>query len=163
MLSGLDKIWKQASPDYPLSFSFLEHDFKKLFVSHERFRQMVKLFSMLSISLSMIGLFSLAAFMTRRRTKEIAIRKVLGAGDRDIFFLLNKGYLWLMLGANVVAWPLIYIAVQHWLSGFAYRIEIPVFPFLTAFIVSILVTALTVSVQVKNAVKANPVDALKYE
>ncbi|WP_316794159.1 ABC transporter permease [Pedobacter frigoris] len=163
VLAELDKIWKQASPDYPLSFSFLEHDFKKLFVSHERFKQMVKLFSLLSISLSMIGLFSLAAFMTRQRTKEIAVRKILGADDKDIFFLLNKGYLWLMLGANVVAWPFIYIAVQHWLSGFAYRIEMPAFPFLIAFIVSILVTALTVSVQVKNAVSANPVDALKYE
>ncbi|TKC08877.1 ABC transporter permease [Pedobacter frigoris] len=163
VLAEFNKIWRQASPDYPLSFSFLEHDFKKLFVSHERFKQMVKLFSLLSISLSMIGLFSLAAFMTRQRTKEIAIRKVLGADDKDIFFLLNKGYLWLMLGANVVACPLIYIAVQHWLAGFAYRIEMPVFPFLIAFIVSILVTALTVSVQVKNAVKANPVDALKYE
>ena len=163
VIAELNKVWKEVSPEYPLNFSFLEHDFKKLFISHERFKQMVKLFSLLSISLSMIGLFSLAAFMTRQRTKEIAIRKVLGADDKDIFFLLNKGYLWLILGANVAAWPLIYIAAQHWLLGFAYRIEMPVLPFLIAFVVSILVTALTVSVQVKNAVEANPVNALKYE
>lgn len=163
VIAELNKVWKEASPEYPLSFTFLEHDFKKLFITHERFRQMVKLFSLLSISLSMIGLFSLAAFMTRQRTKEIAIRKVLGADNKDIFFLLNKGYLWLILGANVAAWPLIYIAAQHWLLGFAYRIEMPVLPFLIAFIVSILVTTLTVSVQVKNAVESNPVSALKYE
>ncbi|RZM27500.1 MAG: ABC transporter permease [Pedobacter sp.] len=163
VLADLTKFWKEISPQYPLSFTFLEDDFKKLFIAHERFKQMVKLFSYLSISLSMIGLFSLAAFMTRQRTKEIAIRKVLGADDKDIFFLLNKSYLWLMVGANVIAWPLIYIAVQHWLAGFAYRIEIPVIPFLTAFMVSIIVTALTVSVQVRNAVKSKPVEALKYE
>ncbi|WP_214225470.1 FtsX-like permease family protein [Pedobacter sp. B4-66] len=163
VIAELNKVWKEASPEYPLSFTFLEHDFKKLFITHERFKQMVKLFSFLSISLSMIGLFSLAAFMTRQRTKEIAIRKVLGADNKDIFLLLNKGYLWLILGANVVAWPLIYIAAQHWLSGFAYRIEMPVLPFFIAFIVSIFITTLTVSVQVKNAVEANPVKALKYE
>lgn len=163
VLTELNRLWKNASPDYPLSYTFLDDDFKELFVTHERFKQMVKVFSILSITLSVIGLFSLAAFMTRQRTKEIAIRKIMGAADKDIFLLLNKAYFWLIIAANIVAWPLIYIAVNHWLIGFAYRIEMPVAPFLIAFIVSLAVTALTVSLQVRNAVKARPVDALKYE
>ena len=68
-----------------------------------------------------------------------------------------------MLGANIIAWPLIYVAVQHWLADFAYRIDIPLLPFVIAFVVSLIITVITVSLQVHNAVKANPVGALKYE
>ena len=163
VLSQLNKLWKEKYPAFPLSYTFLKDDLKKLMVKHNQFKQMVKLFSGLSIALSLIGLFALAAFMTKQRTKEIAIRKVMGADDKDIFFLLNKGYLWLMLGANVIAWPLIYITVQHWLADFAYRVEIPLLPFVIAFSVSLITTVITVSLQVYNAVKTNPVKALKYE
>lgn len=163
VLSDLDKVWKRNYPAFPLKYTFVKDDLAKVLVPHQRFKQMVKLFSVLSIALSLIGLFALAAFMTKRRTKEIAIRKVMGADNIDIFVLLNKGYLWLMLGANVISWPLIYVAVQHWLSDFAYRIEMPVLPFIIAFGVSLIVTVITVSLQVNNAVKANPVKALKYE
>lgn len=162
-LAAIDKLWKQEFPSYPLTYTFVKDDLAKILVAHHRFKQMVKVFSFLSIALSLIGLFSLAAFLTKQRTKEIAIRKILGADSKTIFLLLNKGYFWLMFCANVVSWPLIYIAVDYWLKGFAYRIAMPVLPFIIAFIVSLFITIVTVSIQVKNAVKANPVDALKYE
>ncbi|RZK78238.1 MAG: ABC transporter permease [Pedobacter sp.] len=163
VLDQLNKLWKLKYKGYPLTYTFLKDDLKMLLVKHDQFKQMVKMFSILSIGLSLIGLFALAAFMTKQRTKEIAIRKVMGADDKDIFLLLNKGYLWLMLGANIIAWPLIYVALQHWLADFAYRIDIPLLPFVIAFVVSLIITVITVSLQVNNAVKANPVRALKYE
>lgn len=163
VLSEISKLWKQRYPNFPLNYTFLEEDFKKLLVPHERFKQMVKFFSLLSISLSLIGLFSLVAFTTRQRIKEIAIRKVMGASDKELFLLLNKGYLWLVLAANTLAWPIIYIALKHWLSGYAYRIDLPLLPFFIGFVASLLVTIITVSFQVRRAVQGNPVDALRYE
>ncbi len=163
VLAAINEVWKRQYPAFPLSYTYIQDDLSKVLVVHQRFKEMVKLFSFLSISLSLIGLFALAAFLTKQRTKEIAIRKVLGADHRTLFLLLNKNYVWLMIVANVISWPLIYIAVSYWLSGFAYRIDLPVLPFATAFGVSIATTILTVSIQVKNAVMAKPVDALKYE
>lgn len=163
VLAAINGVWKRQYPAFPFSYTYIQDDLSKVLVVHERFKEMVKLFSFLSISLSLIGLFALAAFLTKQRTKEIAIRKVLGADHRTLFLLLNKNYVWLMVIANVVSWPFIYIAVNHWLSGFAYRIDLPVLPFVIAFGVSIATTVLTVSIQVKNAVTAKPVDALKYE
>lgn len=163
ILASIDQLWKRHYPTYPLTYTFINDDLAKVLIAHQRFKKMLELFSFLSISLSLIGLFSLAAFLTKQRTKEIAIRKILGADNREIFILLNKGYIGLMLIANVVSWPLIYIATDYWLKGFAYRIDVPVLPFVFAFIVSIIITIITVSIQVKNAVKANPINALKYE
>ena len=163
VLADIEKLWKREFPSFPLNYTFVKDDLNKVLTAHYRFKQLVRVFSFLSITLSLIGLFSLAAFLTKQRTKEIAIRKILGADHKTIFFLLNKGYFWLMLCANIVSWPIIYIAVDHWLKGFAYRIDIPILPFVIAFAVSIVVTIITVSTQVRNAVKANPVDALKYE
>ncbi|RYG19111.1 MAG: FtsX-like permease family protein [Chitinophagaceae bacterium] len=163
VLADLEKLWKREFPTYPLNYTFIKDDLSAVLIAHYRFKQMVRVFSFLSITLSLIGLFSLAAFLTKQRTKEIAIRKILGADSKTLFFLLNKGYFWLMLCANIISWPLIYIAVDYWLKGFAYRINISLLPFAIAFMVSMIITIITVSLQVKNAVKANPVDALKYE
>jgi len=163
VLAEIEKLWKRAYPSYPLTYTYVKDDLIKVLDAHQRFKRIVKIFSYLSISLSLIGLFSLAAFLTRQRIKEIAIRKILGADHPSIFWLLNKEYLKLMLTANVLSWPLIYLAINYWLKGFAYRIDLPIFPFVTALIVSIIITMITVSLQVKNAVMATPVDALKHQ
>ena len=163
VLGEINEVWKKHCPAFPLTYSFLQDDLSKVLVTHNRFKEMVKLFSFLSISLSLIGLFALAAFLTRQRTKEIAIRRVLGADLSTLFLLLNKSYFWLILVANGVSWPIIYISVGYWLNGFAYRIDVPILPFVLAFIFSIIITVVTVSFQVKKAIQANPVDALKYE
>ena len=163
VLSELRKLWKRLSPHYPLNYVYLEDDYRNLFVAHERFGKMVATFSMLSIFLSLMGLFALTAYMTRIKCKEIAIRKVLGSSDATLFLLLNKHYLALMFTANLISWPLIYVAMQHWLNGFVYRIEFSVWPFVLTFFISMLTTAITVTLQVREAVEASTVDALKYE
>jgi len=163
VMAGLEKTWKEKFAAFPFTFSYVKDDLSRVIKPHERFRKMVNVFSFMSITLSLIGLLALAAFLTQQRKKEIAIRKILGAGDKSLFILLNKNYFWLIVGANVLAWPLIYLAVNQWLSGFAYRIEVPLMPFIIALLVSVVMTAITVSLQVKKAIKASPVDALKYE
>jgi len=102
-LVALNKLWKREFPAFPLTYTFIKDDLNKVLVGHHRFKQMVKVFSFLTILLSLIGLFSLAAFLTKQRIKEIAIRKIVGADSKTLFFLLNKNYFWLMLGANVIS------------------------------------------------------------
>ncbi len=163
VIKEVEKIYAEMNEFYPASYSFVEDDLSAVFVAHERFEKMVALFSSLSLVLSLFGLLALAAFITRQRTKEIAIRKVLGAAELQILLLLNKGYLWMIFWANVIAFPLAYIWAKKWLDGFAYRIVLTPLPFTCAFAASLVVTWLTVSLQARKATKANPVKALKYE
>ena len=125
--------------------------------------QMIILFSIVSVTLSLLGLFALSAFMAKRKTREIAIRKVLGATDLQLINMLNRSFLILVLAANLTSWPIAYIITSRWLQGFAYRIDMPVLPFALATIISIIIALLTVSVQAQKAALGNPVKALKYE
>ncbi|MCY1377647.1 acidobacterial duplicated orphan permease [compost metagenome] len=124
---------------------------------------MLALFSVLSFSLSLFGLFALAAFIIRQRTKEIALRKVLGAEKADLLLLLNKGQVAMVIIANLIAFPLTYIFITNWLNSFAYRIEVNLLPFSLALIASLTVTIITVSLQAGRTLKTSPVQALKYE
>ncbi|MES2418988.1 MAG: FtsX-like permease family protein [Bacteroidota bacterium] len=159
----LEKIFVEKNSFYPLKYSVVQDDIAMVLAEHERFEKMVALFSILSLGLSLFGLFALAAFITKQRTKEIAVRKVFGAENSDILILLNKGYIWIVLIANGLSFPIVYVLMSLWLSEFAYRIELTPLPFLLAFLVSILITIITVSFQAYKAVRTNPIKALKYE
>jgi putative ABC transport system permease protein len=137
--------------------------FHKVIADNIRFRKIVSTFTLLSLILSLVGIFTLSAFMTTRRTKEISIRKVLGASTADILKLLNKNFTIMVIISNVIAWPASYILIQKWLNGFAYRIDMPIIPFIMATALSIVLTILVVSVQAWRAIIENPVEALKYE
>lgn len=163
VIAELEKMYAEKNEFYPLSYSYVEDDFAATLISHQRFEKMVGVFSGLSLALSLFGLFALAAFVTKQRTKEIAVRKVLGAANTDILLVLNKGYLWMVLVANIIAFPLAYILINQWLLTFAYRINVTPLPFVLAFFASTGITILTVSLQARRAVNANPVKALKYE
>lgn len=163
VIAALEKIFHERNSFYPLKYTLVEDEVKNLLLEHERFEKMVALFSFLSLALSFFGLFSLAAFITRQRTKEIAVRKVLGAAHTDILVLLNKGYIWIILAANAIAFPIAFILVNKWLAGFAYRINLTPVPFILAFLASVAITILTVSLQARRAVQVNPIKALKYE
>ena len=124
---------------------------------------MIVLFSTISVSLSLLGLFALSTFVAKRRTKEVAVRKVLGAANYEIINLLNRSFLILVIIANVISWPIAYILIKKWLDAFAYRIDMPVLPFIVATVVSITIAILTVSIQARKAATMDPVTALKYE
>jgi len=117
----------------------------------------------LAVFIACLGIFGLAAYTIERLTKEIGIRKVLGASIAAIVFRLSKNFTRWVLLANLIAWPAAYIALNSWLQGFAYRTELTIWPFLTAGALVLMIALLTISRQTIKAAAANPVDTLKYE
>jgi ABC-type antimicrobial peptide transport system permease subunit len=122
-----------------------------------------KLFAGVVIFISFIGLFGLISFIATQRTKEIAIRKVLGASTLELVKMLNSSFLWMVLIANLIAWPVSYIFASKWLEGFEYRAALSIWPFMIAMLLSIGITLITVSLRSYKAANTNPIDALKYE
>jgi putative ABC transport system permease protein len=163
IIKNIEAEWKKLYPDFPLNYQSMDEAFSDVLEENNRFMNMIILFSTISVSLSLLGLFALSTFIAKRRTKEIAVRKILGASNTQIVNLLNKTFLVLVIIANLISWPIAYILVKKWLEGFAYRIDMPVYPFLLATIISIIIAVLTVSIQARKAAVGNPVNALKYE
>ncbi|MCX2430956.1 ABC transporter permease [Pedobacter sp. GR22-10] len=144
-------------------YEFLDELYGKLFKKQEQLQSVFFAAALLTIFIAILGLFAFAKYITNGRIKEIAVRKILGASDIQIFKLLNSSFFIMVLAANVISWPVAYILTKKWLETFAYRIDLPVLPFVSSAIITILLTVITVSIQAKKAVRANPVDALKYE
>jgi len=122
-----------------------------------------KIFAGVIMFISFIGLFGLISFVAAQRTREMAIRKVLGATTAELVKMLNRNFIKMVFIANLVAWPLAYILTSKWLSGFAYRVSPGIWPFMLAMVASMVLTLITVSFRSYRAAKANAVDALKYE
>jgi len=163
IINNIETEWKKLYPDFPLQYQSMDEAFSEILEENKRFMNMIVLFSVVSVSLSLLGLFALSTFVAKRRTKEIAVRKVLGASNIQIVNLLNKSFLILVIAANLISWPVAYILVKKWLEGFAYRIDMPVYPFMLATVISIIIAVLTVSIQERKAATGDPVNALKYE
>lgn len=144
-------------------YYFLNDLYGKLFEKQEQLQSVFFAAALLTILIALLGLFAFAKYMTNNRMKEIALRKILGASDFQVLRLLNTSFFRIVLIANLISWPLAYIITQKWLDTFAYRVEMSIIPFVLSAVGTILLTILTVSVQAAGAVKANPVDALKYE
>lgn len=144
-------------------YYFMDDLYGKLFHKQERLQSVFFAASMLTVLIALLGLFAFARYMTDNRIKEIAVRKILGATDLQILKLLNSSFVLMVVLANCFSWPLAYLLTKKWLESFAYRIDVPVFPFVLSALITIVLTILTVSVQASKAVRANPVNALKYE
>jgi len=155
--------WRKVYPDFPMMYTSVEDSFQKELKPSLRLMQIVVLFSVISVILSLLGLFALSTFMAKRRTKEIAIRKILGASNLELINMLNRSFLILVIIANLISWPIAFILTRKWLEGFAYRIDMPFWPFAVATLTSIVIAVFTVSLQARKAAVNNPVDALKYE
>ena len=162
-LSAIEGEWKRLYPDFPMHYVSAEDSFQDQLKETRRMMQIIVVFSIISILLSLLGLFALSTFLTKRRTKEIAIRKILGASNFQIINMLNRSFLLLVVGANLISWPIAYVFTSKWLSGYAYRVDMPFAPFLVASISSLIIALLTVSIQAKKAARDNPVTSLKYE
>ncbi len=162
-IAEIQKLWKEFVPNTPLQYSFLDQDYQKLYDGEQRVAQIFIAFSVLAIAIACLGLFGLASFMAEQRTKEIGVRKVLGATVSGIVGLLSKDFVKLVLVAFAVATPLAYFAMQRWLQDFAYRIDIGWSVFALAGGIALGIALLTVSYQALKAALANPVEALRYE
>ena len=159
----LQGVWKERIPYYPFEYHFLDDDYNALYTTETRTGQLFGAFALTAILLACLGLFALAAFTTVQRTKEIGIRKVLGASLTSITALLSADFLKLVSIAALVAFPLSFWAVSKWLHEFAYHISISAWVFVAAFMLSLLISLLTVGFQAIRAGLANPVKSLRSE
>jgi putative ABC transport system permease protein len=163
LLSIIETQWKSLAPDLPFEYSFMDADFDNAYKGERQTGQLVTLFATLSIFISCLGLFGLATYVTEQRTKEVGIRKVLGASVTGITTLLSKDFVKLVLLAIVVATPLAYYFIRQWLQGFAYRIELPWWVFVLSGAIALTIALLTVSFQAIKAAMMNPVKSLRSE
>ncbi|WP_225586965.1 ABC transporter permease [Algoriphagus sp. Y33] len=162
-LSQIEGVWKQLAPHRLFIYSFLDEDFNKQYESDFRFRQIFTTFSVLAIFIACLGLLGLATYTAEQRTKEIGIRKVLGANIGSIVGLLSKDFIKLVLIAIVVATPLAWYVMNRWLEGFAYQVTIQWWIFLISGVLAVIVALVTISFQSVKAAMMNPVNSLKSE
>jgi putative ABC transport system permease protein len=159
----LERKWSELDPVYPFTYNFFDERFAQLHAAEQRMGTLLGYVSVLAIAIACLGLFGLAAFAAEQRTKEIGVRKVLGASVANVATLLSQDFFKLVLLANLIAWPLAYLAMNRWLEDFAYRTNIGWEVFVLAGALAVLIAILTVSSQAIRAALANPVESLRYE
>lgn len=159
----LRSAWKSVAGDQDFDYQFLDDALNSAYQQEQRLGKMVKYASVLSIFIACMGLFGLATLIVVRRTKEIGMRKVLGADVSRIVLLLSKDFVFLVLIASLIAFPIAWWALQKWLQDFAYRINIPWLAFIAAALLALIIALVTVSVQAIRAAMSNPVKSLRTE
>jgi putative ABC transport system permease protein len=162
-LEHIDNTWSAFVPNQPITRRFLDVDFEALYQSEERQGRMFTWFSLLAVFIACLGLFGLASYTTERRRKEIGVRIVMGGTVWDVVKLFTAAFSKLVLLANVVAWPLAYFAMQRWLTGFAYRIDMNIFVFAASALVALAIACVTVGTVAARAASAKPINTLRYE
>ena len=162
-IQSIRSAWHEFAPDTPFDYTFLSEDYAQLYDSEQRMGRVFTIFSVLAIFIACLGLFGLAAFMAVRRTKEIGIRKVLGASTTGIVGLLSRDFLRLVLFSFLIAAPIAWYGMNKWLQGFAYRVELQWWVFALAGILVVAIAFLTVSYQSIRAALADPAEALRSE
>lgn len=162
-INYLKEKWTKFAPDVPFEYTFLDHNFEEKLKMERRIAILFLLFTALAIFIACLGLFGLATFTAEQRTKEIGIRKVLGASEENIIAMLNKDFLKLVIIANIIAWPVVAWLMILWLDQFAYHISPPWWAFPVTIIVTGFIAFLSVTTQAIKAAHGNPVDSLRNE
>jgi putative ABC transport system permease protein len=156
-------VWNRFSPNQPIRYTFLDESFARMYADVQRMGKIFSTFALLAVIIACMGLFALSSFMIVQRTKEIGIRKVLGASISSVVSILSKDFLMLVAVSNIIAWPVAYYFMNKWLQDFAYRIQISWWMFVLAGSLTLLIALVTVSWQAIKVATANPVEALRYE
>ena len=162
-IKNIERTWNKLYPAFPLDYTFLEEDYANLYLSESRMRSLFALFAALSIFLSSLGLYGLSSFMAERRTKEIGIRKAMGARSWQIVTLFSWDALKWILISNLIAWPIAWIYMNHWLKDFAYKASISLWIFLLSGFIVMLISMITLSFQALKAARINPATTIKQE
>jgi putative ABC transport system permease protein len=162
-LSLIREKWKEVDPTRPFDFLYLDGLIDRLYGAEERLSDIFSAFSVFAVLIACLGLFGMASFAAEQRTKEIGIRKVLGASVPGIVVLLSRDFLKLIVAANIIAWPLAYLGMNRWLQNFAYKSGIGVGVFFLTGLLAVGIALATVGYQSIKAALLNPVDAIKYE
>ena len=159
----IENTWDDFTSGHPFQYFFMDESFERTYAQEARTRSIFTIFSILAILVACLGLFGLTAFTTEQRTREIGIRKAMGASANIIVRLISKEILVLVSLATLIAWPLAYFFTRDWLNDFAYRIDLGFIPFLLSFVLALLISLATISVQAITAAMKNPADSLRYE
>ena len=162
-LDYIKKTTEAFAPDYPFRFEFMDRTYNRLYEMEIRMGKIINVFTLLAVFISCLGLFGLASYTIEKRTKEIGIRKVLGASVTKITYMLSLEFLkWVAL-ANLIAWPIAWYFMRQWLDNFVYRVDFSWWIFLIAGMLGLILALLTVIFQSTKAALSNPVDSLRYE
>ncbi len=162
-IARIRKTWGEMVPNYPLDYFFLDASFEQMHAADKKMSEIFSVFSILAVFIACMGIFGLAAHTAEQKTKEIGVRKILGASTPSLYLLLSGEFLkWVVL-ANLIAWPVAYFAMHKWLQNFAFRILIGWEVFLISGGTALVISLITVSFQSIKASTANPVDSLRYE
>ncbi len=155
--------WKKVAGAIPFDYMFLDQEYDNLYRSENRSSELFIVFSIVALFISLLGLFGLSSFAVEKRTKEIGLRKILGASANSIILLTSKDFMVLLAVSFLLALPVGYYFMNNWLSSFAFKVDVGVSVFFIAGIVNILFAILTLLYHVTRISKTNPVEALKYE
>jgi putative ABC transport system permease protein len=162
-LGAIEEVWTTWAPEWPFTYAFLDAAFEALYLSEQKLGQLLLVFAMLALLIACFGLFGLVAYAVDQRTKEIGIRKVLGATAGSILVRLSADFLKLVLAAFVLAAPLAYFAMDYWLSGFAFRTPIGAGTFALVGGLAVAIALVTIVYQTLRAALSDPVKVLRYE
>ena len=162
-IASLESTWKNNVPAIPFEFSFLNEKMEELYRADLRIEKIINAFTLLLIVIAALGLYGLAAFTAEKRSKEIGVRKVMGASVPNIVILLVKEYTKWVLIASLIAWPLAYFVLAKYLENYAYRIDLQIWPFLLSGLLTLSIAIVTVCYQSLRAAFSNPIDSLRYE
>jgi putative ABC transport system permease protein len=162
-ISNIENVWQKQAPAMPFEYSFLDDDYNQLYINEQQTSEIFTIFSVLAIFIASLGLFGLASFITDQKTKEIGLRKVLGASVGGLIQMLNASFVKWVMVASIIAWPLAWFIMNGWLQNFAYRINQAWWVFVVAAVLALVISILVVSLQTVKAALRNPIDSLKYE
>jgi putative ABC transport system permease protein len=162
-VKGIEKAWKEFSSDQPFEYFFMDQRYEQLYTQEKRTQRLTAIFSILSIFIACLGLFGLVSFIAEKRTKEIGIRKALGASIQSLFILLSREIILLIAISSLIAWPISYFIMKNWLQNFAFHIHINFLVFLATSLIIFTIAIATISFQIYKTARINPAEALKYE
>jgi ABC-type antimicrobial peptide transport system permease subunit len=162
-IGHFQQVWQRNNPGFPSEYQFLDEAFNRMYANERRLSQILLFFTLIAVMISCLGLVGLSSYTAEEKTKEIGIRKVLGASPWKIFSLISMNYLKLFFIANVIAWPTAYFIMQRWLQDYAFRAAIGTGTFVLAGSLGMIIVLFSVGYQTLHAASRNPVDSLRYE
>jgi len=162
-ITQIENIWKGLAGNEPMQYFFMEEDFDRLYQEEKRSANLAVIFSIITIIIAALGLFGLSSFTLQQRTREIGIRKTMGATTGEVFVLIAKDIFVLLGISSAIAWPAIYFVMKNWLENFYYREEMTVWSFIIGCLIAVVIALLTISYKTMKAARTNPADSLQYE
>jgi len=163
VLAYMQNIWEEVSPTRPFEYTFLDEELNALYEDESSFSKLSIILTILAIVIACLGIIGLTSFMVERKTKEISVRRVHGATVAHVNNMLSREFLWLILIANLISWPLAYMVIRKWLDNFSRHIDMQWYLFVVSALVTILITITITSIHAYRASRMNPADTLKYE